>query len=98
MNRYDSEYESVSDSDVGEAAEGAERLVERHHLAIKAAVFYAVAFGVGLLAYRLVESPSAESLVAIALWFTVIFAVLTGVLGAIIKAAEAIRRRREEYR
>lgn len=97
MSRYDSEHERISDSDFGETAEGVERLVERYNLEMKVAAFYAVAFGVGLLAFRLVSGSSAKAIIAIAIWFTVIFAVLTTVLGGLIKAFDAVKRSGENY-
>lgn len=97
MTPYDSEYETSADSEVGEAAEGAARLVERYHLVLKVAVFYAVAFGLGLLAFHMVDGPNAQAIVAIGLWFTVIFAVLTALLGIGVKLLEAVARHRRGY-
>ena len=98
MNRYDSEYETTSDSEVSDAAEGAGRLVERYQLPVKVAVFYVVLFGVSLLAYRVVDSPNIEPLIAIVIWFTVIFAALTAVFGIAINLIEAVQRHREGHR
>ncbi|AHG05245.1 hypothetical protein HALDL1_08080 [Halobacterium sp. DL1] len=97
MSRYNSEYESVSDSDFGEAADGAERIVERHPLALKIAGFYTVAFVAGLVAFQLVSGSSARSIVAIGLWFTIIFAAFTTIMGGAIKGFEAIKRNRNGY-
>lgn len=97
MTRYDSEYDTVADSEVSDAAQGLGRIVERNVLAIKLAVFYAVTFGVGVVAYKLVHGPNVEAVVAIWLWFTVIFAALTAVLGGFVKVVDAIQRRRHDF-
>lgn len=97
MTRYDSEYDTSTDSGVAEAAEGASRLVERNVLAIKMAVFYAVSFGATYAVYRFVEGPNAPEIVAIGMWFIVIFAVLTALFGGVVKVLDAIQRRRHSF-
>lgn len=97
MTRFDAEFETTTDSEVSDAAQGFGRIVERNTLAIKLAVFYAVTFGAGLAAYRVVEGPNVEAVVAIWLWFTVIFAALTALLGGFVKTIDAIQRRRHDF-
>ena len=98
MNRYDSEYDTSSDSNVSGAGELAGRIVKRYQLLLKIAAFYVVVFGVSLLAYYVVDSPNMEPLIAIVIWFTVIFAALTAVFGIAINLIEAVQRRREGHR
>ncbi|MFB6269223.1 MAG: hypothetical protein ABEH83_04715 [Halobacterium sp.] len=97
MTRYDGEYDTVTDSEVSDAAQGLGRIVERNVLAIKLAVFYAVTFAVGAVTYKVVHGPNIEAIVAIWLWFTVIFAALTAILGGFIKTIGAIQRRRHDF-
>lgn len=97
MTRYDSEYDTVADSEVNDAAQGLGRIVERNVLAIKVAVFYAVTFGVGVVAYELVHGPNVTAVVAIWLWFTLIFAACTALFGAVVKIHGAIQRWRHDF-
>ncbi|MUV60895.1 hypothetical protein [Halobacterium sp. CBA1126] len=50
-----------------------------------------------MLARRVVTSPDAEILLSIAVWFTVIFAACTALLGGVVKLVEAVQRRRHDY-
>jgi hypothetical protein len=97
MARYDSEYDTVRDSEVNDAAQGFGRIVQRNTLAIKFAAAYATSFLLGLVAYRFFEGPNVEAIVAIWLWFTVIFAACTALLGAVVKTLDAIQRRRHDF-
>jgi predicted phage tail protein len=97
MTEYDSDHQSLTDSEVGEAAGGAERIVQRNVVPIQIAVFYAVVLGAGLLARRLVHGPNIDTLISIGIWFTVIFAGCTAILGGTIKLVSAVQRRRHDY-
>jgi hypothetical protein len=98
MTRYDSEFETTSDSEVGDAAEGSGRFLERHQLPLKVALFYVGTLAVTLLAYRVVDGKNMEPILALAVWFTAIFAVLTAVMGVVTKLVEAAQRRPKDTR
>ncbi|WP_232701483.1 hypothetical protein [Halobacterium wangiae] len=97
MSRVDSEYESGSNSNASTETVN-EPFLERHSLAVKVAVFYAVTLGVWVLLRGVVESPNAETFTAIGFWFTVIFAVLTALLGGVIEGLEVMKRYRQRGR
>lgn len=97
MTRYDSEHETTTESKGRMALKGAGRLVERNMLAAKLAAFYAAAFGVSLLARHLAKTPNLDEIASIAVWFTIIFAVCTAILGTIVKAFDFVQRRRHDF-
>lgn len=97
MVRHDSSFETVNDSEVADAAEGADRVMERHGLALKIAAFYAVAFTSGVLLRQSVHAPNVEPIISIGIWFTVIFALCTALLGGVLKLLDAVQRRRHDY-
>lgn len=97
MVRHDSSFDSVGDSQVAEAAEGLDRLFVRYGLELKVASFFAVTFASGILLRRFVHAPNVEPIISIGIWFTLIFAVCTAILGGIVKVADAVQRRRHDY-
>jgi hypothetical protein len=94
MVRHDSSQDTAADSQFGAAVEGAFRVIDRYGIALKTAAFYAVALGVGLVLRHAAPNPSLKQIVSIGVWFTIIFAVCTAVLGALIKVVGGVRRRR----
>ncbi|MGB9963455.1 hypothetical protein [Halobacterium hubeiense] len=95
MRQFDADRPNRAAS--GAATSGTEGFVERNSFPIKVAAFYAVALAAGVLARRVVTSPDAEILLSIAVWFTVIFAACTALLGGVVKLVEAVQRRRHDY-
>lgn len=94
MVRHDSSHDTAGDSQVSAAAEGAFRLVDRYEVALKAATFYAVALGVGLVLRHAASNPSLMQIISIGVWFTIMSAICTAILGGIIKVVGGVRRRR----
>ncbi|WP_353633543.1 hypothetical protein ABSL23_09510 [Halobacterium sp. NMX12-1] len=97
MSRYDSDNRGAHGTTAGTGTEGIGRFVEQNALPLKVAAFYAVALAAGLLARRVVSGPNVEILLSIAIWFTVIFAACTALLGAVIRLFSAVQRRRHDY-
>ena len=97
MSRYDSENRGAHGTRAGAETEGFERFVEQNSLPLKVAAFYAVALAAAVLARRVVSGPNVEILLSIAIWFTVIFAACSALLGGVIKLFGAVQQRRHDY-
>lgn len=94
MTWTDSEHDGVTDAGLSDGLAGAGRLVERNALAVKVAAFYAVALGLGVLTRRLVHGPTVDVMLSIAIWFTLVFAICTAILGVLVKLVDTVQRHR----
>jgi len=94
MSRYGSDHRARGTA-AGAGTEGAERFVQRNSLPLKAAAFYAVVLATAVLARRAVSGPNVEILLSILVWFTVIFAACSAVLGGVVWLFGAVQRRRD---
>ncbi|MXR19889.1 hypothetical protein [Halobacterium bonnevillei] len=94
MVRHDSSHDTAADSQFRAAAEGAFRLVERYGVALRAAAFFAVALGVGLVLRHAAPNPALKQIVSIGVWFTIMSAICTAILGGVVKVVGGARRRR----
>lgn len=91
MSRFDSDYPSYQGrADTG----GVGRLLERYAVPLQVAAFYAVVLAAGVALRRIVDGPNLELLLSIGIWFTIIFAACTALLGGVVKAATVLQRRR----
>jgi hypothetical protein len=97
MSRYDSDHRGAHGAAAGAGTEGTERFVARNSLPLKVAAFYAVALAAGVLARRAASGPNVEILLSIAIWFTIIFAACSALLGGVVKLFGAVQRRRHDY-
>jgi hypothetical protein len=94
MVRHDSSHDTAADSQFRAAAEGAFRLAERYGVALQATTFFAVALGVGLVLRHAAPNPALKQIVSIGIWFTIMSAICTAILGGVIKFVGEVRRRR----
>ncbi len=92
MSRFDSDH-AYRDTEAGDTAVVG-RLLERYAVPVKVAAFYAVVLAAGVGMRRLVDGPNLELLLSIGIWFTIIFAACTALLGGVVKAVAAVQRYR----
>lgn len=97
MSQFDSDHRGTRGSASGTGRAGVGRFLERNALPLKVAAFYAVVFTAGVLARRAATGPNVEILLSIAVWFTVIFAACSALLGGVIKLFGAVQRRRYDH-
>jgi hypothetical protein len=93
MTPYDSDNASVSnqaDTELGDAYEGADRLSKRYRFPLKVAVFYATVVAVGYVVHLTFESQLANTLAALMVYFTILFAIMTVLLGALFKTTKLL--------
>jgi hypothetical protein len=97
MSRFDSENRGAHGTAAGTGTEGVGRFVDQNALPLKVAAFYAVVLAGGVLARRVASGPNVERLLSIAIWFTIIFAACSALLGGVIRLFGAIQQRRYDY-
>ncbi|MCG1002680.1 MULTISPECIES: hypothetical protein [Halobacterium] len=97
MSQFDSDHRGARGTPVGAEAAGTEGFVGRNSLPIKVAAFYALVLATAILARRVVSGPNVEILLSIAIWFTVIFAACSALLGGVVKLVGAVQQRRHDY-
>lgn len=99
MTRFDSDSSAVTeaDSDVVRGLRGATRLAERYGLALRAALAFTIAASVGYAIHVLSHQQFGSNMGSIIVWFSIIFAVATALLGATIKVFSGIQRRRHDW-
>lgn len=90
---YDSDTTAVSeqtDTQLGEAYEGADRLTEKYRFPLQITALYATVIVTGYVVHLAFESQLAQTLAALMTYFTLLFAAISVVLGVLFKVAEAL--------
>ena len=96
MSRFDSDHRGAHGTAAGAGTEGVGRFVEQNALPLKVAAFYAAVLAAGVLARRAASGPNVEILLSIAIWFTIIFATCSALLGGVVKLFGAVQQRRHD--
>ncbi len=96
MSRFDSDHRGAHGTASGTGTAGVGRFLEQNALPLKVAAFYAVVLAAGVLARRTASGPNVEILLSIAVWFTIIFAACSALLGGVVKLFGAVQRRRHD--
>lgn len=94
MPPYDSDNSAVSnqaDTELGDAYEGADRLSKQYRFPLKVAAFYATIVAVGYVVHLTFESQLANTLAALMVYFTILFAIMTVILGTVFKVTKLLR-------
>jgi hypothetical protein len=99
MTRFDSDSSAVTeaDSDVKHALRGATRFAERYGLELRVALAFLVVGTTGYVIHTLAHQQFGNNMGAILVWFSLIFAAASAVLGAFIKTYSAIKQRRHDW-
>lgn len=99
MSRFDSDSSTATgaDSEFVQGLRGATRIVERHGLAIKTALFFATTTALGFAWHSVATQQFGNNMSALVIWFSLIFAAGVALLGGTIKLWGAIQQHRHEW-
>lgn len=96
MSPYDSDNTAVSnqaDTELSNAYEGADRISKQYRFPLKVTAFYATTIAVGYVVHLSFESQFANTLAALMVYFTLIFAAVTVLVGGLFKLTKVVRTR-----
>ena len=99
MSRFDSDSSNATgaESEVVQGIRGATRIVERHELAVKIAVFFAITTALGFAWHSVATQQFGNNMSALVVWFSVIFAAGAALLGAAVKLWGVVQQRRHDW-
>jgi hypothetical protein len=99
MSRFDSDSSTAAgaESEFVQGLRGATRIVERHELAIKTALFFAATTALGFAWHSVATQQFGNNMSALLVWFSLVFAAGAGLLGGTIKLWGAVQKRRHDW-
>jgi hypothetical protein len=98
MSRFDSDSSTTTgaESEVLQGLRGATRILERHELAIKTALFFASTTALGFAWHSVATQQFGNNMSALVVWFSLVFAAGAALLGGSIRLWGAVQQRRHE--
>ncbi|WP_232688325.1 hypothetical protein [Halobacterium zhouii] len=94
MSPYDSDNTAVSnqaDTELGDAYEGADRITQKYRFPLKIGALYTSMLVVGYLLHLVAPNQFVNTIGALLVYFTFIFAAVTVFVGVLFKLTEVVR-------